>query len=89
MIKLGDHVQNISKFTFLAFGLFQTLSSFKLSFCDSSPTLILTDGEDLKADKMSSTHPNLNPSYVIHSRSQYEIMGKTHFDIFSSTNCDT
>ena len=40
------------------------------------------DGESSKADKMRSTHPNLNPSNVLDSISQEEHMRKTHFDIF-------
>ena len=50
----------------------------------------LMDDEASKADKISSTHPNLNPSNVLDSICQEEhIRKKTHFDILSSTNCDT
>ena len=35
------------------------------------------DGEDSKADKMISTHPNLNPLDVLDSLIQKELMGKT------------
>jgi hypothetical protein len=38
--------------------------------------LPLTDGKDSKDDKMSFTHPNLNPLDVIDSIRQGELMGK-------------
>ena len=39
----------------------------------------LADGEALKADKMSFTHPNANLSYVLDSMSQGEHMRKNQF----------
>ena len=57
-----------------------------LSSSDSSPTLTLTDGEDSNVNKMSSSHPNLNPSDVLDFMSQEELMRKNpFFYILSST----
>ena len=87
-MKRGDHAQNISKFTF------ELLDHFK-HFQNSNYPLVtlhlpqpLTDGEDWKDDKMSSTHPNSNSSDVLDSISQEEYMSKNPFDILSLINCD-
>ena len=42
----------------------------------------LVDHEDSKADKMSSTHPNLITSDVLSSMRQREHMRKIPFEIF-------
>ena len=42
----------------------------------------LADDETSKDDKMSSTHPNLNPSYVLDSIRQEESMRKNTFLYF-------
>ena len=49
---------------------FPTLLIFKLSSCDSSPSMITTDGGSSKDDKMSSTRPNLILSDVLSSMSE-------------------
>ena len=48
----------------------------KLSSGDTSLTLSLMDGEDLKADKMSSIHPNSNTLDIMETRSQEKLIGK-------------
>ena len=47
------------------------------------------DGEDSNVNKMSSTHPNLNPSDAIDSMSEEKLMRKNHFYILSLTSYDT
>ena len=82
LMKLGRHVIHISKIILKLSYHFKHLEFSKLSSGDSSPTLTLTDGEDSKADKMSSTHPNSNMSYVLDSISQEELVGKRIFLYF-------
>ena len=86
-MKLGIQVQNISKFTFdlsYYFEHFQILSYVPVTLHLPQP---LTDGKDLKDDKMSSTHTNLNPSDVLDSISEEELMGKKN--ILISTSCES
>jgi hypothetical protein len=75
-MKLGRHVIQISNIVLKLLDHFKHLEFSKLSSGDSSPTLSLTDDEDSKADKMSSTHPNLNLLDIMDTRIQEELMGK-------------
>ena len=81
-MKSGDHVQNISEFTFY-------FSECLKHFSFSSYLLVtlhlpwpLMDGEASKANKMSSTHPNSNPSDVMDSMSQGKHIRKDPFLYF-------
>ena len=77
--RLGDHVQNISKFTFElsnCFKHFQICNYIHVTLHLPQP---LMDGEDSKTNKMSSTHPNLIPSDVMDSMRQEEHMEKKPF----------
>ena len=53
-----------------------------------SPLLKLIVGGSSKVHKMSYTHKNLISLVSMGSMRQEEEMGKTHFEIFGSTDCD-
>jgi hypothetical protein len=61
------------------FGKFSSLVIFKLSSCDSSPSLITGGGGSSKVDKISSTHPNPILSVAMSFISQREDMRKNSF----------
>jgi hypothetical protein len=61
---------------------FSSLVIFKLSSCDSSPSLTLADDGSLKVDKMSSTHPNPIFPVSMSSMSQREYMRENPFLYF-------
>ena len=72
----SDNVQNISRFTFNLSNWFKHFSFSNYLFVTLRLPQLLTDGEASKADKMSSTHPNLNPSDFMDFISQGEHMRK-------------
>ena len=62
-LNLGSHEDQESstwliKMHIQSFGKFSSLVIFKISSCDSSPSLITNRDKSLKVDKMISTHPN-------------------------------
>ena len=75
-MKSGDHVQNISKFTFDLSDYVKHFSFLSYHFVTLHLPWPLMDGEHSKDDKMSSTHTNSNMLDVLDSVSQGEQMRK-------------